>query len=425
MRPAIRIGTLALRKAVVSRIPHMIARAGARALMLQHAVVSAAAVERAHAAGAAVWAWTVDDPDELARLEAAGGRRSDHERSEDLRGRGYTGAVRRGLSFALLAGCSAAGLLAAGLLVGTPSADAQQPPPTTGTTTAPPPPPTTTTTTTTTTTPTVPRPTTIAAGVTIGGQVLVGGLSPAEATAEVKAFFARPVTLKLGKVTLRATPNQLGASAYVGDAVKQARIFAPGANVPLKVTAPLPRIERYVAQLGTRFDRVAADSELSLRNGKPYVSKEKVGRRLRQAAAVRAVFRSLKTHDRAPILLRTDVITPQATRATIGDVIVIRRGSNKLNLYSGMKLRRTFGVATGEARYPTPLGKFHIVVKWRNPWWYPPQSDWAKDAKPIPPGPGNPLGTRWMGISSPAVGIHGTPIRPRSATPSRTAASAC
>ena len=24
-------------------------------------------------------------------------------------------------------------------------------------------------------------------------------------------------------------------------------------------------------------------------------------------------------------------------------------------------------------------------------------------------GPGNPLGTRWMGISAPYVGIHGTP----------------
>ena len=46
----------------------------------------------------------------------------------------------------------------------------------------------------------------------------------------------------------------------------------------------------------------------------------------------------------------------------------------------------------------------------RNPWWYPPEgSAWAEGAKPIPPGPGNPLGTRWMGISSPYVGIHGTP----------------
>ena len=50
----------------------MIERAGAAALMLHHAVVSAAAVERAHARGAAVWAWTVDDPAEAVALDAAG-----------------------------------------------------------------------------------------------------------------------------------------------------------------------------------------------------------------------------------------------------------------------------------------------------------------------------------------------------------------
>jgi len=313
--------------------------------------------------------------------------------------------VRRGLSFALLVACSAAGLLAAILLVATPQATADDGT-TTGTTTAPPPPPTETT---TTTTPTVPRPTTIAAGVTVGGQVLVGGLSPAEATAEVKAFFARPVVLRLGKVTLRVTPRQLGASAYVGDAVKRARLAAPGANVPLTVAAPLPRIDRYVRGLAKRFDRAAVDSRLLLRSRRPFVTKELPGRRLRQALVARDLFRSLKTHAREPVELRTETVAPTTTRTSVGDVIVINRGLNKLFLYDGMELRRTFDVATGLPQYPTPLGSFRIIVKWRNPWWYPPASEWAKDAKPIPPGPGNPLGTRWMGLSAPLIGIHGTP----------------
>jgi glycerophosphoryl diester phosphodiesterase len=50
----------------------MIERAGAVSLMLHHAVVSKASVERAHELGVAVWAWTVDDAGELARLDAAG-----------------------------------------------------------------------------------------------------------------------------------------------------------------------------------------------------------------------------------------------------------------------------------------------------------------------------------------------------------------
>ena len=316
---------------------------------------------------------------------------------------------RRGFSIALLVACGAAGVLAAALLAATPSASVPPVATTTdgGTTTAPPPPPTTPTTTTTGTT--TPRPTTIAAGVTVGRQVLVGGMSPAQATAQVKAFFGRPLILKVGKVTLRATPKQLGASAYVGDAIRRARAAAPGANVPLKVAAPQQRIERYVRTLAKRFDRKPVDSTLLLRNSKPFVSKERPGQRLRQVFVVRDLFRSLKTHVREPVALRPEAVPPKTTRTSVGDVIVIRRSLNRLFLYDGMKLRRAFGVATGLPQYPTPLGSFRIIVKWRNPWWYPPQSDWAKDARPIPPGPGNPLGTRWMGISAPAIGIHGTP----------------
>ncbi|MEJ7568275.1 MAG: L,D-transpeptidase [Gaiellaceae bacterium] len=343
--------------------------------------------------------------------------------------------MNRGFAAVSLGSCAVGGLLSALVLAATPAAIADTGtsgtqttgttgtiPTTTVTTTTPPPTTTTAPTTTvrTTTAPPVPPPpkpppprpprlTTIPAGVTIGG-LLVGGLSATRATTEVRAFFARPVTIRIaGTSKLLVSPKALGAAAFVGDAVKRARISRPGAKVPLKVAAPRASIERYVERLARRFDRARIDSRLLLRGSEPFVTAARPGRTLSRETLSRELYRSVKTHKRGPLTARLLEQAPATTRNSIGDVIVIRRGLNKLSLYDGMTLRRSFGVATGQSRYPTPLGNFQIVVKWRNPWWYPPSSDWAKDAKPIPPGPGNPLGTRWLGISSPAVGIHGTP----------------
>jgi glycerophosphoryl diester phosphodiesterase len=72
LHPAIRVGTRVMRATLPRRVPMLAARAGAQALMLHHAVVSAATVERAHALGIAVWAWTVDYPHELERMLRAG-----------------------------------------------------------------------------------------------------------------------------------------------------------------------------------------------------------------------------------------------------------------------------------------------------------------------------------------------------------------
>jgi L,D-transpeptidase ErfK/SrfK len=54
----------------------------------------------------------------------------------------------------------------------------------------------------------------------------------------------------------------------------------------------------------------------------------------------------------------------------------------------------------------TPIGSFHIIEKIVNPTWYPPA--WNGDTTPVGPGPKNPLGERWIGLSAPRVGIHGT-----------------
>jgi glycerophosphoryl diester phosphodiesterase len=62
----------ALRRALPLRIEHMLQRAAATAAMLHFSVVSPGTVARAHAHGAAVFAWTVDDEAVLARAVAAG-----------------------------------------------------------------------------------------------------------------------------------------------------------------------------------------------------------------------------------------------------------------------------------------------------------------------------------------------------------------
>ncbi len=118
---------------------------------------------------------------------------------------------------------------------------------------------------------------------------------------------------------------------------------------------------------------------------------------------------ALSSNSRLPLRFKTRAIQPTVPTGTYSSVIVVNRGLNRLFLFDETKLVRTFKVATGQAIYPTPAGTFHIVVMERNPWWYPPTYDsWAKGLKPVPPGPDNPLGTRWMGLSVPGVGIHGT-----------------
>jgi lipoprotein-anchoring transpeptidase ErfK/SrfK len=123
---------------------------------------------------------------------------------------------------------------------------------------------------------------------------------------------------------------------------------------------------------------------------------------------------ALRSGERRTVPLAVRTVRPRVTRAHVGVAIVIRRDTNRLFLYRGktrrrMRLVRSLGVATGQPVYPTPLGDFTIATKERDPWWNPPDSDWAAGASPIPPGPGNPLGTRWMGLSEPLIGIHGTP----------------
>jgi lipoprotein-anchoring transpeptidase ErfK/SrfK len=265
----------------------------------------------------------------------------------------------------------------------------------------------------TTTTATIPTTTTtsaqvIADGVSING-VQLGGLPADQAVAAVQAAFAVPLTLQFERTTITIAPALLGLRVSADTAVARAFTVTPGTALTLRAGYDAAKVRSFIGKIATRFNRKPQSSVLLLRAQKPFVTQPVLGRKLDRDKAFADIAKQLVFATRTPITLRAKLTEPPITPATIGPVIVIRRGSNLLTLYNGMKRVRMFKVATGQNVYPTPLGRFQIVVKWRNPWWYPPTNDdWAKGLKPVPPGPNNPLGTRWMGLSAPGVGIHGT-----------------
>jgi hypothetical protein len=254
-----------------------------------------------------------------------------------------------------------------------------------------------------------PPPQTIADGVTIAG-VPVGGLTAEQATVAVQAAFDQPVKFSFQRRRWQATPAQLGGVPYVAAAVGQALAALPGQAVPLGVGLRVTKLRGYVAYLDRVFSRPPRNSQLvGLRNLRPFITKAKAGVDVRRRVMTGVIRRALLNHERGPLALRVYFLRPTLTRSTFGAVIVIRRGSRRLHLYDGMRDWRTFRIAVGMPAYPTPLGRFRIVTKERNPTWNPPDSDWARGLGPVPPGPGNPLGTRWMGLSAYGYGIHGTP----------------
>jgi L,D-transpeptidase ErfK/SrfK len=69
-------------------------------------------------------------------------------------------------------------------------------------------------------------------------------------------------------------------------------------------------------------------------------------------------------------------------------VIVIDTIERQLNLYYQGRFFKSYPIAIGTPKTPTPKGQFYIYNKQVNP--------------------GGPFGTRWMGLSKPSYGIHGT-----------------
>src|SRR5580698_777185 len=118
----------------------------------------------------------------------------------------------------------------------------------------------------------------------------------------------------------------------------------------------------------------------------------------------------------AGMLLAVQAIGQGATAQVVGEavakgqiqvaaaherVVVVSLEDRKLALVENGKVKKVYSVAVGKPSTPSPTGTFTIERRVTNPTYH-------HGGKTVLPGPHNPVGTRWMGLSIPGYGIHGT-----------------
>ncbi|MFN2636303.1 MAG: L,D-transpeptidase [Gemmatimonadaceae bacterium] len=93
---------------------------------------------------------------------------------------------------------------------------------------------------------------------------------------------------------------------------------------------------------------------------------------------------------------------PLVLKASLGArILIVKRGDSTL---------KTFAVAVGQEKYPTPTGTYTIrKIVWNPSWHPPPGSDWARGKTAKGPGdPKNPMKVVKIFFREPDYYIHGT-----------------
>jgi lipoprotein-anchoring transpeptidase ErfK/SrfK len=274
----------------------------------------------------------------------------------------------------------------------------------------------------------------IAPGVSIGG-IDVGGRSAEDARALVQSEIAdpldKPVLVTYEDETFKLTPKALKHDADVDGMVDEAvavsregglfdRVgrYVSGSEVNVDVAPRVgysdKAIENFVAYVAGKVNQEARDASIVPTGDSISPTPGQKGIAVREPElqeAIRSEVEDPGVGDEIAVM--TQHTQPEITRAELAEeypvYITVDRAEFKVRLFVDLKLAKSYTVAIGAAGYDTPTGLYNIQTKEVNPTWHVPDSDWAGElaGQDIPPGPGNPLVARWMGIYN-GAGFHGT-----------------
>jgi lipoprotein-anchoring transpeptidase ErfK/SrfK len=111
------------------------------------------------------------------------------------------------------------------------------------------------------------------------------------------------------------------------------------------------------------------------------------------------------------------IIVPNVRRAAVrvASRVVVSKSKRTVIAYgAGDKELAQYPATIGGIHDPLPIGRWSITSVVHYPWFnYDPEHFWNASPKlakaVLPPGPNNPAGVAWIGLSKEHYGIHGTP----------------
>ena len=142
--------------------------------------------------------------------------------------------------------------------------------------------------------------------------------------------------------------------------------------------------------------------------------REALAEKFHMSEGLLEALNSGKKFDRAgEIILVANVLNKQV-KLTIGRIEVDKSRQTVTAFDRSGTLLAFFPATVGSEEKPTPNGSFKVVSTDANPnYRYNPDYKFkgvkSKQAFTIQPGPNNPAGSYWIGLSAEGYGIHGTP----------------
>ncbi len=266
-------------------------------------------------------------------------------------------------------------------------------------------------------------------GVLVAG-VDVGGMTRDEAiravTGRTGLTLGAALRVAAGRKEWTVSPADLGVMADVPGAVDRAleigdsmslfsRVYdrlthrAAGASIDVEYRYDAAVERAFVEDVAKAVSVQAVDAGVTLKGDRVVFRHPKDGRALVVRAGLVQVHSAL-VEQASFVALPLKTVRPEVKASDLGHTIVVSKAENMLYVYEGFRLDRRYPVATAAPGYDTPTGVWHVVSKTENPTWRNPAPDGWGAGEPlvIPPGPGNPLGTRALYLNAPGIRIHGT-----------------